>query len=59
MYVEDCTDNAMSVFLLLLHLHIKEALQAQIMDEAVYISHSANTIGKGIIPTIIPLAMVK
>ena len=29
------------------------ATQVQILNEAVYISHSANTIGKGINPTIL------
>ena len=33
--------------------------QIQIMDEAIFISHSANIIGKGINPTILPLAMGK
>ena len=33
--------------------------QVQIQNEAVYISHNANTLGKGINPTILPPAMVK
>ena len=31
----------------------------QILDEAVCISQSANTLGKGMHPTILPLAMSK
>ena len=31
----------------------------QILDEAVYISHRTNTLGKGMNPTILPPAMDK
>ena len=35
------------------------ATQVQILDKAVCISHSANTIGKGMHPTIFPSTMSK
>ena len=34
-------------------------IQVQILDEAVCISYSANTLEKGMIPTILPPAMGK
>ena len=33
--------------------------QVQILDETDYISHSTNTLGKGMNPIILPLAMGK
>ena len=33
--------------------------RVQILDEAVYIVHSTNTLGKGMNPTILPPAMGK
>ena len=35
------------------------ATRVQMLDEAVCISHSTNTLDKGMNPTILPLAMVK
>ena len=35
------------------------AIGVQILDEAISISHSANSLGKSINPTILHLAMVK
>ena len=35
------------------------AIRVQIVDEAVWISHDANTIGKGINPIILPSTMSK
>ena len=34
-----------------------KATQVQILDEAICISHSANTLGKGVNSTILPLAI--
>ena len=35
------------------------AMRVQILDETDYISHNTNTLGKGMNPIILPLAMVK
>ena len=38
---------------------MNSAKRIQILDETVYISHSANTLGKGMNPIILPLARGK
>ena len=43
----------------LLSQEMDMATRIQILDMADFISHSANTLGKGMNPTILPLAMDK
>ena len=40
-------------------IEVDTVIRVQILDEDVCLSHSANTLGKGMNPTILPPAMVK
>ena len=51
----DCGDARGVMFTIVITMDI--ATRVQIQDESVYISHSANTLGKGKNPTILPLAL--
>ena len=42
-----------------MYCSVDMAIQIQIMDKVIYISHSTNTYEKGINPTILPSALGK
>ena len=46
-------------YLLNYYTYTQQATRVQILDEAVSNTHSANTLGKGMIPTVLPTAINK